>query len=115
MNFYEHELIKEALGGRGPCIWLLKDGAAYRHPPMREAFHKVYEFIEEGHIKDIFEKIDASARLSTFGLYRAYVTRELRRSQVSLLPYIRQNFGEYIPEYASELLLTFEDNLSLDQ
>ena len=115
VNFYVHELIKEALGGRGPCIWLLKDGDAYRHKPMREAFHKVYEFIEHTHIHEPYEKIKAAPRLSTFGLYRTYVTRELRRSQRSLLPFVRQEFGEYMPEQAHELLQAFESSLSIDQ
>ena len=98
VNFYAHELLKEALGGRGPCIWLLKDGVAYRHRPMNEAYHKVHTFIEDGHMGEvIYETRDASARLNTFGLYRAYVLRDLRKSMVSMPGYIRQRHGAYIP------------------
>ena len=38
VNFYEHELIKETLYGRGPCYWVLKDGMAYRNKGFHDAY-----------------------------------------------------------------------------
>ena len=39
VNFYEHELIKETLYGRGPCYWVIKDGFAYRNVGFLDAYH----------------------------------------------------------------------------
>ena len=38
VNYYEHELIKETLYGRGPCIWVLKNGMGYRNRPMSDSY-----------------------------------------------------------------------------
>ena len=65
---------------------------------MTYGFDKVYEFVEQKHMVEPFFKMDAPSRLSVFGLYRTYVLRELRRSTKTLYPYIRQRFGEYLPE-----------------
>ena len=58
VNFYEHEYIKEALNGKGPCIWVVKNGIAYRNRPLMDSFHKVYEFMHVGYKKpNVYEKI----------------------------------------------------------
>ena len=70
VNFYEHEYIKESLNGRGPVIWVVKDGIAYRNRPVNEIFHKLYKFIEIGYMGDkVYEKVEVRPRLGFIGLY----------------------------------------------
>lgn len=79
VDFHKHEDIRIALDDRGPVIWILKEGQAYRNVPMQDTYHFLYEFIELGWAKeDVYQVVPVKGRPTFVGIYLHYWTKEMR-------------------------------------
>jgi hypothetical protein len=89
IDAHRDEFLKETLGGRSPCTYLIKDGMVYRNKPYQDSYPLLYEFIMVGWAApDVWDKFPLTGRITTAGLYLRYVIKHMRSEMRNVSDYL---------------------------